>query len=61
MDGARVRCIICKRLTREPVGKKAVLQVVREEMSFDARGEMLAGFHLPLPLLGRIDRDPLWT
>ena len=39
---------------------KAVLQP-REEMSFDAGGEMLAAFPLPLPQLGRIDRDPMWT
>ena len=33
--------------------------MVREEISFDARGEMLADF--PLPQLSRIDRDQMWT
>ena len=37
------------------------MQVGREEMSGDARGEMFVGFPLPLPQLSRIDRDPMWT
>ena len=37
------------------------MQVLREEMSCDARGEMFVGFPLALPQLGRIDRDPMWT